>query len=161
MAACLEHVSGYPLKFFAILFVLALLSCTFCPTLGLHAVLPEALHELLPVLGEVVRSGRAAAHPDVAVVVVQGFLLDVLILACHHFVAQIQVLCRLFKRDRFYEAFDLVVIVAQRDCALTEYHVDGLCNGAGALVFELLVDREGHACLSKFSRGHFWMFLVV
>ena len=123
--------------------------------------MPKALHELLPVLAEVIRPARATAHPDVAIVVVQGFLLDVLVLACHHFVAQIQVLCRLLERHRFDITLNLVVKVAQRDRALAEHHVDGLRYGAGALVFELLVDREGDLCLGKFISSHFWVLLVI
>ena len=107
----------------------------------LFAMSPQVFHQSILVLCEVIRIYELIAPFDFIVVVVEGFSLDVLILACENLVSNAQIDGCLLVCNWFNKSFNLIVIVSMTDSSPSQNHINDLFHSPVSLILELMVNR--------------------
>lgn len=88
------------------------------------------------------------------VIVIEGLLLDVLVLSSELLVPQVKVDSSLEKCHGLDIPTDLVIIIAHANSSLSQNHIDCLSNCAVSLILELGIYRKGNLSLSKLVVCH-------
>ena len=103
-------------------------------------VFPENAVILIFVFEQVKWIFRVTAQLNVAVVVIEGFLLNMLVFQRDELMSSVHVPGGLLECDRKHPSTDLEIEVAIADSALSECHQKGLGNGAATLILETVID---------------------
>jgi len=94
------------------------------------------------------------ASSDMCVIVIEGLLLDVLVLSSELLVPQVKVDSSLLECHGLDVPADLVVIISHADGSLSQNHIDCLSNCAVSLILELGVYRKGNLSLRELVVCH-------
>ena len=113
---------------------------------GIQTVCSQVLDKVVFVFLKIIQCLYFTTHANIAIIVVQSLLFDMLRLAGNQFMSLVQVLGCLFQSHGHDMPVYLQVIVSCTDSALSKYHLYALRDCSRSLIFEFVIDGQ-----SKFS----------